>query len=412
MTIFIAELAMFNYVMGICIYYIKRWSKILCAIVVIGDAGALLYYKYANFFISNIHTINFFSNIALLSYVVIPLGISFFTFELIHYIVDIYKGKKPVFHIVNFFVFVFFFPTLIAGPIKRFEQFVPQLKNHVINYPLIQDGILLIIRGLFKKIVIADTLSNFVQYGFGGTENSLVMLIGVYAFSFQIFFDFSGYTDLGRGSAALLGIYIPENFIQPYLSRNIREFWRRWHITLMAWLRDYIYIPLGGSRKKRIRNTLVVFLLSGLWHGAAWHFVFWGLYNGILMILQTVVKPYHRFFTTLGDSHKWISIFLTFQLVTIGWIFFRSPDLSFAFDLIKNIFIFTNYHALDHFTAVRLFLITSILLIYGLVPVVVRAIRMNSFTLATVKYVLYGFALCCVFAYAPPFTIPFIYFQF
>lgn len=216
----------------------------------------------------------------------LPLGISFFVFEFIHYQVDINRGSVPVKNWLEFSIFGAFFPTQIAGPIKRYEDFVPQLNRQPsFSLPRIGEGLKYILWGLFKKVVLADNLAPLVAIGFGqavgGAGGNASLSSGdawltVLAFTLQIYFDFSGYTDMGRGSAMLLGFNLPENFKFPYLAANISDFWRRWHITLSGWLRDYIYIPLGGNRKGRYRNLLITMVLGGLWHGANWTFIIWG----------------------------------------------------------------------------------------------------------------------------------------
>lgn len=405
LTIFIGFIALLNYILGI-ILYLKRDKKVLI-LAILCNAGPLIYYKYSNFLINNIQNLHLLNGIPTLENLVIPLGISFFTFELIHYIVDVYKGKKPVFNIVEFFLFVFFFPTLIAGPIKRFENFIPQIKKPKVNWDLITYGTFLIIKGLFKKIVLANTLGNFVSYGFENTNNSLLILLGIYAFSLQIYFDFSGYTDIGRGSAAILGIKIPENFLSPYLAQNIQDFWRRWHITLMSWLRDYLYIPLGGSRKKRTWNILIVFFASGLWHGAAWHYVIWGMYHGALMIIHRALSPLKSF----GKLNKYISIFITFNLVTFGWIFFRSKDTGTALGLISKIFTF-NVTKINAPVLVKILSIGTILFMYVFVPIIMGKLISRPKIFSFAKLMSYAVALAFIFVYAPPVYTPFIYFQF
>ncbi|MDO8269213.1 MAG: MBOAT family O-acyltransferase, partial [Candidatus Levybacteria bacterium] len=375
MTYFILILALINYAGGMVLYLKK--SYILCILLVLVNLSMLMYYKYFNFFIDSLHSLKLFSNIDTLSYLVVPLGISFFTFELMHYIIDIYKGKKPVFNIIHYLNFVFFFPTLFAGPIKRFENFVPQLKKtSKINF---YENSLLIIKGLSKKIILADNLSNFSNYGFQTQTNSLVTLVGIFAFSLQIYFDFSGYTDVARGTAGLLGVHIPENFISPYTSKNIKEFWRRWHITLMLWIRDYIYFPLGGSKKGKLRqiiNLLVIFMISGLWHGAAWHFVVWGLYHGFLIAGYTLVKNYSLMKIKFGTK---FSILITFMLVTFGWVSFRAASVTDALRIFKQIFQLNNYYYLDKLIALQLLSVVLLLCLYLLLPHIFKRLKAQNF---------------------------------
>ena len=224
--------------------------------------------------------------------IILPLGISFFVFEFIHYTTDVYRGSEPIKSLPAFALFASFFPTQIAGPIKRFQDFIPQfLAESKLTVDTFDTAISLILLGLFKKVLLADNLSFFVQGGFGnpGIFSGTDLWIFTYAFAFQIYFDFSGYTDIARGSAMLFGYKVPLNFNLPYLARNISEFWRRWHISLSTWLRDYLFIPLGGSRCGRFRvhfNLLATMTLGGLWHGAAAHFLVWGLYHGFALIVH------------------------------------------------------------------------------------------------------------------------------
>jgi len=241
-------------------------------------------FKYANFFLDAGRGV-FKADWPTLN-ILLPLGISFFTFEFIHYVVDVWRGSPPVRDVVQFALFAAFFPTQIAGPIKRYQAFVHQLQSRPqFDAQLAGDGVYLILRGLFKKVILADGLARIANLGFDNPADlgSLDAWIAVYAFAFQIFFDFSGYTDIGRGSAQLFGFTVPENFAAPYLARNLSDFWRRWHISLSSWLRDYLFIPLGGSRGSRLfnyRNLFLTMTLGGLWHGAAGHFLLWGAYQG------------------------------------------------------------------------------------------------------------------------------------
>ncbi|MDQ2808902.1 MAG: hypothetical protein M3Z04_18660 [Chloroflexota bacterium] len=271
-----------NYGFGLWLGRDRR--RAVLALAVVTNLAVLGYFKYANFFLdagrgalkADWPTLN----------ILLPLGISFFTFEFIHYVVDVWRGSPPVRNFVQFALFAAFFPTQIAGPIKRYQAFVHQLQEHPrFDAQLAGDGVYLILRGLFKKVILADGLARIANLGFNTPAdlNSVDTWIAVYAFAFQIFFDFSGYTDIGRGSAQLFGFTVPENFAAPYLARNLSDFWRRWHISLSSWLRDYLFIPLGGSRGSRLfnyRNLFLTMTLGGLWHGAAGHFLLWGAYQG------------------------------------------------------------------------------------------------------------------------------------
>jgi alginate O-acetyltransferase complex protein AlgI len=284
------------------------------------DLGVLALFKYADFAFTSVTSganalLGMQLDPPLLS-LVLPLGISFFTFEFIHYLVDIYRGDVPVHSFSKFHVFAAFFPTQIAGPIKRFQQFVPSLGTlgHF-DAALARDGLWLIGRGLAKKVLLADRLASWANQGFavasGGAIATSDAWVTSLAFFLQIYFDFSGYTDIARGSAALFGFRIPINFDAPYLATSLADFWRRWHISLSLWLRDYVYIPLGGSRRPMpivVRNLLITLLLGGLWHGAAWHFVAWGGLWGVGLSAHHLVRDRVRFPRTL-------------PVLALGWIF-------------------------------------------------------------------------------------------
>jgi D-alanyl-lipoteichoic acid acyltransferase DltB (MBOAT superfamily) len=280
--------------------------------------------------------------------ILLPLGISFFVFEFIHYVVDIYRGSKPVKSFIDFALFASFFPTQIAGPIKRYQNFIPQLVNDKkLSVADFDQGINLILFGLFKKVIFADNLSTVVQSAFDHPEllSSADLWLAVYAFAFQIYFDFSGYTDIARGSAALFGYYVPPNFNLPYLASSISDFWRRWHISLSSWLRDYLFIPLGGSRGSNIfnyRNLLITMVLGGLWHGASMHFVVWGAYQGIMLILHKEFQRIASAFAPLNNlrttkAFQVFSVIFTFHVVCIGWVFFRAETIECAWAIIQKL---------------------------------------------------------------------------
>lgn len=273
--------------------------------------------------------------------ILIPLGISFFTFEFIHYLVDIYKGRmKPEsLSLSNLLTFSLFFPTLLSGPIKRYQQFQDQVQYGVrLDPDGMVEGLRRIIIGFGKKFIVADTASQFTgALASPETAGWWALVIAVYAYSIKIYFDFSGYTDIAVGVSLLFGLRVPENFNRPYFRRNIAEFWRNWHMSLSSWIRDYLYIPLGGSRVSTPRvlfNLMVVMGICGLWHGASWNFLVWGLWHGMGLGLHRLSNIY------LGDRTKLpapIAIVLTFHFVTVGWIFFATPDMAVALAVIQRI---------------------------------------------------------------------------
>ncbi|MGB4775136.1 MAG: MBOAT family O-acyltransferase [Daejeonella sp.] len=278
--------------------------------------------------------------------VILPVGISFYTFHGLSYVIDIYKDRiKPEYDFVNYSVFVSFFPLLVAGPIERATHLLPQIKKkRLFNYSLATQGIRQIIWGFFKKVVVADNCAFFVNSIFENPQgySSLELWIGMFLFGFQIYCDFSGYSDIALGTAKLFGIELLRNFNFPYFSKDIAEFWRRWHISLSTWFRDYLYIPLGGnkgSKSTRIRNTFIIFLVSGFWHGANWTFIVWGAIHAFLF-LPLLMLDRNRI--NLGDSKYGINdifkILSTFLLVSFAWIFFRSENLAEAFAYLHGMF--------------------------------------------------------------------------
>ena len=273
--------------------------------------------------------------------VVLPVGISFYTFQALSYSIDVYQGKiKPTKDIVQFFAYISFFPQLVAGPIERATNLLPQFeKQRLFDYAQVVDGLRQMLWGFFKKVVVADICAYYVNQNWDYYEElpGLMLIELAVLFTFQIYCDFSGYSDIAIGCAKLFGIRLMRNFDVPYISRNIGEFWRRWHISLMSWFRDYVYIPLGGNRCakwKAIANILIVFLISGLWHGANWTFVIWGGYNGVLIVLANLIGWNTKYKSVvavnkrLPSLNELLSITLTFILVVVGWVIFRSENLS------------------------------------------------------------------------------------
>ena len=329
-----------NYVVGSLLS--NNLEKIILprkSILFFGIAFNLLllgYFKYSDFLIENINIV-FDANLSLL-YLTLPLAISFFTFQQIAYLVDSYKGNTNEHDFLNYIVFVTFFPQLIAGPIVHHKEMMPQfscLKNKVINHKNIILGIFIFSIGLFKKVVIADTFSVWASVGFD--VNQQLHLIEAWftslSYTFQLYFDFSGYTDMAVGLALLFNIRLPINFNSPYKSKNIQDFWRRWHITLSRFLRDYLYIPLGGSKVSNFKvynNLMITFLVGGIWHGAGWTFIFWGFLHGIALII-------HRIWAYSGIKiNNFLAWFITFNFINISWVFFRAKEWEDAIKVIKG----------------------------------------------------------------------------
>jgi len=320
--------------MGDSLSVTKGFSrKGLLTFGIVSNIALLAYFKYMDFFITNANTL--LGSQWSLMHIVLPLGISFFTFTQIAYLVDAYRNEVKEMDYLNYSLFVTFFPHLLAGPILHHKEMMPQfdsLKSKVINYNNIAAGLFLFSIGLFKKVVIADTFAQWANAGFDSAQS--LNLIEAWAtslsYTFQLYFDFSGYTDMALGVALLFNIRLPINFNSPYKALDIQDFWRRWHITLSRFLRDYIYIPLGGNRNGEFRtysNLFTVFLVGGLWHGASWMFIIWGALHGSAIVI-------HRAWKSLGLSmNKYLAWFITFNFINITWIFFRAKD----WDAAKNI---------------------------------------------------------------------------
>lgn len=318
------------------------------------NLGFLGVFKYYNFFVASfadgLKLLGLNVNLGSIQ-VILPVGISFYTFHGLSYVLDLYNNKiKPERNFVDYSVFVSFFPLLVAGPIERATHLLPQIiKKRVFNYASAVDGLRQILWGLFKKIVIADNCAEYANIIFNNSEayTGSTLVLGALFFTFQIYCDFSGYSDIALGTARLFGIDLLRNFAFPYFSRDIAEFWRRWHISLSSWFRDYLYIPLGGSKGgtwMKIRNTFIIFLVSGFWHGANWTFIFWGLLNAIY-IMPSIVFNTNRNNLDIVARGKYLptlkefmAIVITFSLTVFAWIFFRANNVSHAFNYISEIF--------------------------------------------------------------------------
>jgi len=332
----------------------KNKRKLLLCTSIVVNLGFLGFFKYYNFFLDN-----FVDAFSILGYkinanslnIILPVGISFYTFQTLSYTIDVYrKNLTACRDFIAFSAFVSFFPQLVAGPIERATRLLPQFySKREFNYAKAVDGMRQILWGLFKKIVIADNCAEYANLIFEqyDTASGSTLVLGALFFTFQIYGDFSGYSDIAIGTARLFGFDLMRNFAYPYFSRDVAEFWRRWHISLSTWFRDYLYIPLGGSRGSawvKIRNVFIIFIVSGFWHGANWTFIVWGALNAIYILplmlfninrnnLETVAQG--RLFPSIKEVS---AIVLTFSLTVLAWIFFRAENLNHAFVYIKNIF--------------------------------------------------------------------------
>mgnify|MGYP000895622422 CR=1 FL=1 len=358
-----------DYIAGIMIERTEHHKKLFLIISIIANVSVLAVFKYFNFLAININSLADKDIIPLLK-IILPIGLSFHTFQAMSYTIEVYRGnQKAEKHFGIYALYVMFYPQLVAGPIERPQNILHQFRiKHSFSAELLYSGLRLMLWGLFKKVVVADRLSIYVDAIYSDPShytNYLNILIAFVFFSVQIYCDFSGYSDIAIGSARVMGFDLMVNFNRPYFSKNIKEFWSRWHISLSTWFRDYLYIPLGGNRVKVSRlylNIAIVFLLSGLWHGANWTFVVWGALHAFFIIINIASGDY--FFKQPTFINKFCSWFITFSAVTIAWVFFRAANFSDAFLLLQNLF--TLNHSTPFVAVVNLgqisFVISSLLI--------------------------------------------------
>ncbi|MCR5216914.1 MAG: MBOAT family protein, partial [Lachnospiraceae bacterium] len=315
------------------------WGKLLLALGIAGNLGSIFYFKYYDFFLSNVNAL-FRQNFNYVN-LVLPLGISFFTFQQISYLIDTYRGETKGYTFIDYALFVVFFPQLVAGPIVLHKEMIPQFqdasKKHL-SADHMAKGLFIFSLGLFKKVILADTFGEAVDWAFDtAVDLSTLEAFAVSLFyTFQLYFDFSGYCDMAVGIGQFFQIHLPQNFNSPYKATSIVDFWSRWHMTLTRFLRSYVYFPLGGSKKGAVRtylNIMIVFLVSGLWHGANWTFVLWGLLHGLFQCLTRLGK---RWWDKLFVGLRWL---ITFLFVDITWILFRANDVKQAWLYIKHLFV-------------------------------------------------------------------------
>jgi alginate O-acetyltransferase complex protein AlgI len=357
--------------------------------------------------------------------VILPVGISFYTFHGLSYVIDIYKDRiKAEKNFVDYAVFVSFFPLLVAGPIERATHLLPQIKKRrTFDYTQAVDGLRQILWGLFKKIVIADNCAEFANQIFNnsGDQSGSTLALGAVFFAFQIYGDFSGYSDIAIGTARLFGIDLLRNFAFPYFSRDIAEFWRRWHISLSSWFKDYLYIPLGGSKGgnwMRIRNTFIIFIVSGFWHGANWTFIAWGALHALFIMPSIIMKTNRNNMETVAKNRllptakEFFQMALTFTLAVFAWIFFRAEDITHAFSYISGIFSLS----LFSIPTIRPLFLVLLLIIFMGIEWMGREEQYAIAKLGTkwkslVRYALYYAIIIAIFWFAGQ-DQQFIYFQF
>lgn len=410
-----------DYSLGFLIYNASHplKKKFYLCLSLLSNLGLLAYFKYTNFFIDIVNDLGAeFNNIAIF----LPIGISFYTFQTLSYSIDIYRGNlKPEKNFWDFAFFVSFFPQLVAGPIVRAIDFLPQLKNKLgLTKQDLGKAVFLIGNGLFKKAVISDYISsNFVDRIFEnpGLYNGLENLLGVYGYSLQIYCDFSGYSDMAIGIALLLGFKLPDNFNYPYKSASITEFWRKWHISLSSWLKDYLYISLGGNRKGTIRtyiNLTITMLLGGLWHGANWKFVLWGAMHGVMLVIEKII---HRFWNVKKSVFsKFIGVFITFHFVSFAWIFFRAASFDSAIlvinQIMNNFDLFADYKTLEQYKNLLFMILLGFVLHFNFESIIKKYQNILSDSPLLIKAFYLAFISWLTIQISNADVIPFIYFQF
>lgn len=401
----------------------------LLIVSLIGNLGLLAFFKYSGFFVQTIN-----DGVTLLGIhldlvapeILLPVGISFYTFQTLSYTIDVYRGKmEATDDFFSFALFVAFFPQLVAGPIERARDLLPQLHHKpTFNAEDITVGITRILWGLSKKVIFADSIAIYVNQIYNKqpfVESNIEWLLATWLFAFQIYFDFSAYSDIAIGLARLMGIHIHENFRHPYISRNISEFWRRWHISLSTWLRDYLYIPLGGSRKGLSRtaiNVVIVFFLGGLWHGADFKFVVWGLWIGLAIAAYNIVAarfnikhdPDRRLYV-----HDLIGMIITFQIMAIAWVFFRADSINHALEIFQFMLTSDTWSRLDTWSEIEYYQV-QLLLTFICIVHLVRGMKLDR-RLYRVRHpflvgLLWAVLLLMMYLLHTHVTEQFIYFQF
>ena len=395
----------------------KRW---LLGISLAVNLGMLGFFKYCNFFIDSLvgafAGLSIDLNVSSLQ-IILPVGISFYTFQTLSYSIDIYKGKlEPTKDAIAFLAFVSFFPQLVAGPIERASNLLPQfLKTRVMTKRNLTIGSRLIVWGMFKKVCVADNLALFVNKAYGSPDDyaGLVCIVATVFFAFQIYCDFSGYSDIAIGTARLFGFRLMTNFRTPYFSQSIREFWGRWHISLSSWFRDYVYIPLGGSRVSLLkwqRNLILTFLVSGLWHGANWTFVVWGGIHGIANSIEALNRKYNILTLRIPA----LNLVGTFTIVCLSWVFFRAANVGDAFQFIQKMFVPTTAGITSVVSPYRLLVMVSMLAAMLFFEITPRfsVFRKYVWKQRAIRWSFYYFLILALFVFGRTTDTEFIYFQF
>ena len=409
----------------------RRRQRFVSAANIVLNLAILATFKYFNFFADSLSSVLSVMGITLdwpTMHIILPVGISFYTFQALSYSIDVYSRKiEPTKDIIAFFSFISFFPQLVAGPIERATNLLPQmLGKRSFDYCMAVDGMRQMLWGFFKKLIIADTCAEVVNQTWAGMNSAsgMALFICSLLFTFQIYADFSGYSDIAIGCAKLFGFRLTTNFKVPYFSRNVREFWRRWHITLMNWFTQYVYYPLGGSRRSRARtilNTLVVFALSGLWHGADWTFVLWGLYHALLFV-PLILWGAPRYKDTVAHGRlmpslrEFLSMLVTFLFINFGWILFRAPDFSSFCDFTARLFSpsLLSYHGLTMKMATTLLWCAGLIIVEWVQRERQHVLQIDGYRIFSFQFTrlaLYALVAFLIFYFAGQ-VQTFIYFQF
>lgn len=433
--ILLSAITVFSFLTGMVVGTDRkdRIRKKVCIFSIMAIVCILLYFKYAAFLIQSMNTLLKFTTIHLHPFaqkIVLPVGISFYSFKALSYVIDVYKGKNPERNLGKYAAYMFFFPEIASGPIDRADCLLPQLtKNHQFSYCNISYGLKLTAWGLFKKIIVADTLAFYVDWVYGAYENfsGFSFLLISFFFTVQIYCDFSGYSDMAIGLARMLDIEVKENFKCPYFSTSVQEFWRRWHISLSTWFRDYLYIPLGGNRKGEIRkniNILITFLVSGLWHGASWTFVFWGSLHGAVQVLENVFTRLFPSQRHNGLGKQILKAVLVLMFCNFAWIFFRADTIEQAGYMLIHMFDGINHPIqylmtaqrsliIDIFTFSKICIIILLVFLFDMINIkkdVIDCISKQRIIVRWSIYAVFSFVIIVFLPVAP--GTDFLYFQF
>ncbi|WP_235689742.1 MBOAT family O-acyltransferase [Fulvivirga lutea] len=408
-----------NYWIGLKLMAYNRKIALIAALIF--NLGLLITFKYLNFIAENINHVSGFELLSL-PQILLPIGISFFTFQALSYIIDVYRNQvNPQKSILDLALYISLFPQLIAGPIVRYHDINDQLKQRSLTLKKFESGVQRFIIGFVKKLLIADNMAYIADTIFNYNDSELdtpLAWIGIIAYTFQIYFDFSGYSDMAIGLGRMFGFEFLENFNYPYIAKSVKEFWRRWHISLSTWFRDYLYIPLGGNRKgstRTIVNLIIVFLLTGLWHGAKWNFIIWGVYHGFFLVIERIIKP--------KNTPKILSHFYLLMVVIVGWVFFRAENLAHAIAYLEKMFVPST--SLDFPNNVKYLINKEVVIISSLAVILstpvknmlVNMIQMKAGKWGSVLKTSYYSLLIALFLISISYMVadtysPFIYFRF